>query len=222
MRGLNTDGSWNCGLLFCRPHVVQPVTPCSVRPPANRGSVGRPVCRRPRACRAVRRPEVPCRPRSATCRVATSNSDVGVGVIGEAAGDLVVQHVHERVARAAGRARDRRRLEVVHLAVADADERRHPAAELVIDLDVELVVEVLTPRQRIEVVRRSPARVGAGQAGKDLLRERRDGARRDDAVGVDLAGQRVLDRLAEIALRAARASGCWQTSTVREIWRKPS
>ena len=21
MRGLNTDGSWNCGLLFCRPHV---------------------------------------------------------------------------------------------------------------------------------------------------------------------------------------------------------
>src|SRR6478609_2814491 len=38
-----TDGSWNCGLLFCRPQVVQPVTPCSVSPPANRGSVGNPV-----------------------------------------------------------------------------------------------------------------------------------------------------------------------------------
>ena len=43
LRGLKTLGSWNCGLLFCRPHVVQPVTPCSVRPPAKRGSVGRPL-----------------------------------------------------------------------------------------------------------------------------------------------------------------------------------
>ena len=93
----------------------------------------------------------------------TSSSERRRQRVGEAAGDLLVQHVHEGVARAAGLARDRRRLEVVDLAVADAPERRHPRAELVIDLDVELVVEVLAPRQRVEVV--GDARHASAPAG---------------------------------------------------------
>ena len=38
-----TSGSWNCGLLLCRPHAVQPLTDCCVRPPAKTVSVGSPV-----------------------------------------------------------------------------------------------------------------------------------------------------------------------------------
>ncbi len=37
-----TNGFWNCGLLFWRPHAVHPVTFWFVSPPANRGSVGSP------------------------------------------------------------------------------------------------------------------------------------------------------------------------------------
>src|SRR3954462_1981168 len=80
MRGFNTDGSWNCGLLFCRPQVVQPVTPCSVRPPANRGSVGNPVM--PYASSMPGDPtpggSLPAFVRESPRRA--SNSDVGVGV----------------------------------------------------------------------------------------------------------------------------------------------
>jgi hypothetical protein len=74
----------------------------------------------------------------------------------------------------------------------------------VVDFDVELVVEVLAARQRIEVVGISGAR-RSRQVGQDLTRERRDRTGGNDAIRVDLAGERVLNRLAENAQPQRRA-----------------
>src|SRR3982751_4000029 len=92
--------------------------------------------------------------------------------------------------------------------MADAAERGQARAELVIDLDVELVVAVGPFGQRVEVVRQARTR-RARQAGQYLLRERGDRARWNHAIGVSLSGERIEDRLAEIpgAHRVGRNRG---------------
>ena len=78
----------------------------------------------------------------------------------DTAGNLLVEDVDERVRRAARRARDGRRLEVVRIAVAVADSARR-GVDLLIELDVELVVVVLTTGQAVEVIRDAgPRRLG--------------------------------------------------------------
>ena len=222
MRGLKTDGSWNCGLLFWRPHVVQPVTPCSVSPPAKRGSVGRPVM--PYSSSIVG-PPTPGGSLPASVRD-TAEADFEQRArgrrVGDAAGDLLVQHVHERVARAAGRAGDRRRLEVVDLAVAHPHERGHPGAELVIDLHVELVVEVRRVAAASRSCWRCPGSVGRRQIGEDLPGERRDGARRESRRWRRPRRSAGSGSACRGFPGAAPASGCWRTSASCEICRKPS
>ena len=83
--------------------------------------------------------------------------------------------------------------------MAEAQEAVHRRAELLVDLDVELVVVVLPPRQVVVVVRRALAG-RRRQPVEHLTRERGDRRRRNDAVGVELARQRIADGPPEDAL----------------------
>ena len=123
----------------------------------------------------------------------------GRHLLREAGGILLVEHFDVGVRRSADVARNGRRLEVVQLAVAETEERVRARRNLLIDLDVELVVLVGLHRQRIEVVRDARA-CRQRQARQHRARERRDRRLRDDAVGIDLAGQRIDDGLAHRAL----------------------
>ena len=80
---------------------------------------------------------------------------------------LLVEHLDEGVGRAARLAGDRRRLEVVDLAVAETHEAAGLAPELLVDLHVDLVVVVGPLRQAVEVVR-GAGRVGAGRPSRTL------------------------------------------------------
>ena len=62
--------------------------------------------------------------------------------ISRAEDELLIQHVDKAVAAAARWARNRWAVELVHLAMADAHETVELGAEIVIESDVELVVEI--------------------------------------------------------------------------------
>ena len=174
MRGLTTNGSWNCGLLFCRPQRRPAADAAAVRPPANAR-----VRRQPGDAVALehvgladadrRLAGLRCATARGALRAASAVDSVRVTPTGE----LLVEHVHVAVAGAAGRARDWRRLEVVHLAMAEADERRSCAVELLVDLDVDLVVVVWRSRQAIDSCSRCRARrrrqVGQHLAAKAVI-----------------------------------------------------
>ena len=114
----------------------------------------------------------------------------------------------EGVARAARLAGDRRRLEVVHLAVAEAARSAGPAAELLVNLDVDLVVVVGAAPAGCRSCSRC-RRASARAAPPAPAGERRDRRCRNDAAGIDRAGQRIADRLAHdaLTLRHGRDAG---------------
>ena len=93
----------------------------------------------------------------------TSRSDVSPSVRVTPAGDLLIQHLDVGVRRAAGVAWNGRRFEVVHLAMAEADEGARRAVDLLVDLDVELVVVVLRGAAALSKLFETPGRVGAGR-----------------------------------------------------------
>lgn len=116
---------------------------------------------------------------------------------------LLVEHVHVCVRGTARLAWNGWRLEVVNLAVAEAHETRRAGSQLLVDLDVELVVVFLPARQGVVVVA-GPRGRRKRKAREHLGGEGRDGRLRNHAVGVDVAGQRVDDRLAHHALALRR------------------
>src|SRR5262249_1772112 len=111
-----------------------------------------------------------------------------------AGGQILIDDVNLAVAVAARWAGNIRLVGGEILALAEARERRHPAVDLAIDLDVELVAVILDTQQRLEVVGAAGA-VGVRQIIKNLSRERierGDGYRR--ARGIHDTGERIDDR----------------------------
>ena len=128
----------------------------------------------------------------------------GAQGVGHAAGDLLVDDVDESVAGiGAQRQRNLRIVGLVELAVAVTEVGGRLAVEVVVHAGVALVLHARNAGQRLVVVG-GAAGGRRRQLAEDLGGEGSDGRLGNHAVGVDLAGVRVLDRPVEDAVALVR------------------